>query len=178
MQIEYTGRHIEITPDLRQYTEDRLHKLSRVLRDSCDIHVVLTAAKHRRVAEITLNWRDRTLVSVEETTDPRSSINGALDKLEKQAVRLLQRRWTRKRRPGPTSAVTLNIMTPQRDHQEERTVLATERIPIKPLSMKEAIEALESNSRELVVFRNVQTERVNIVYRRHDGSLALVEPEA
>jgi putative sigma-54 modulation protein len=177
MRIEYTGRQTEITPDLRQYTEERLRKLARVLRDSCDIHVILAAAKHRRVAEVTLKWRDHTLVGVQETTDSRSSINGALDKLEKQAVRLLQRRWTRKRRPGPTSAVTMNVFMPERDHKPERQLL-TERIPIKPLSMQEAIDTVESDARELVVFRNVQTERVNIVYRRHDGSMVLIEPEA
>ncbi|HTV54027.1 MAG TPA: ribosome-associated translation inhibitor RaiA [Terriglobia bacterium] len=176
MQIEYTGRQIEVTPDLRQYTEERIQKLARVLRDSCYIHVILAAAKHRRVAEITLKWRDHTLVGVEETTDPRTSINGALDKLEKQAVRLLQKRWTRKRRPGPTSAVRLNVFAPERDREKERKVL-TERIPIKPLSMEEAIDSLEADTRELVVFRNVQTERVNIVYRRHDGSMVLIEPE-
>jgi putative sigma-54 modulation protein len=176
MRIEYTGRQIEFTPALRQYTEERLQKLGRVLRDSCHVHVILAASKHRRVAEITVKWRDHTLVGVEETTDARSSVNGALDKLEKQAVRLLQRRWTRKRRPGPTSAVMLNIFVPERDHKEERKV-QTERIPIKPLSMEEAIETLEGDTRELVVFRNVQTERVNIVYRRHDGRMVLIEPE-
>jgi putative sigma-54 modulation protein len=177
MQIEYTGRHIDVTPDLRQYTEERLHKLARVLRDSFHIHVVLTAAKHRRTAEVTLIWRDHTLVGVEETTDPRCSINGALDKLEKQAVRLLQRRWTRKRRPGPTSVVMLNVFGPERDHEKDRKVLTTERIPIKPLSVDEALETLEADTRDLVVFRNLQTERVNIIYRRHDGSMVLIEPE-
>jgi putative sigma-54 modulation protein len=60
---------------------------------------------------------------------------------------------------------------------ETRKILTTERIPIKPLTMEEAIESLEADSRELVIFRNVQTERVNIVYRRQDGRLVLVEPE-
>lgn len=102
MQIEYTGRQIEVTPDLRQYTEERLQKFNRTFRDHSSIHVILHAAKHRRTAEITLQWRDHTLVGVEETTDPHSSISGALNKLERQAVRLLRRKWTRKHRPGPT----------------------------------------------------------------------------
>ena len=69
MRIEYTGRQVEVTRALRQYTEKRLGKLNRVLRDSCSIHVILTTAKHRRTAEITLRWRDHTLVGIEETTD-------------------------------------------------------------------------------------------------------------
>lgn len=178
MNIEYTGRQIEVTPDLRQYAEERLQKLNRVLRDRSSIHVILEAAKHRRTAEVTVKWRDQTLVGFEETTDPRSSINGAIDKLEKQAVRLLQRRWTRKRRPGPTSALTLNVMRMEPAVGEAAAAVATERIPIKPLSVDEAIATLEADSKDLVAFRNTETDRVNIVYWRRDGRLVLIEPES
>jgi putative sigma-54 modulation protein len=177
MRIEYTGRHIEVTPDLRQYTEEHLQKLGRILRDSCDLHLILSAVKHRRIAEITLNWRDHTLVGIEETTDPRCSINGALDKLERQTVRLLQRHWTKKRKPGAIQTVMFNVMAPERDRDDRRELLTTERVPIKPLSIEEAIEALETDTQELVVFRNVQTERVSIVFRRQDGRVVSIEPE-
>jgi putative sigma-54 modulation protein len=178
MHVEYTGRQMEITPALRQYTEERLRKLNRVLRDRSRVHVILEAAKHRRTAEITLTWRDHTLVGCEETTDSRTSINGALDKLERQAVRLLQRRWKRKRRPGPTSVVTVNVMRTARDTADAGEVLAAERIPVKPLSIEEAIATLEADSKELVAFRNTETERINIVYWRRDGRLVLIEPES
>ncbi|HUU12654.1 MAG TPA: ribosome-associated translation inhibitor RaiA [Terriglobia bacterium] len=177
MRIEYTGRQMEITPDLRHYTEGRLRKLTRLLRDRYGIHIILTAEKHRRLAEITLSFRDHTLVGIEETTDPRSSISGALDKLERQAVRLLEKRRTTKRRPKPTSAILLNILGTQRVDHEEHRVLERERIPIKPLTVEEAIESLDSSIRGLVVFRNSDTERVNVIYRRPDGNLGLIEPE-
>ncbi len=178
MQIDFTGRQMEITPDLRQYTEERLGKLTRLLHDRFSIHVILTAEKHRRTAEITLKFRDHTLVGIQETADARCSINSALDKLEGQAVRLLERRRTRKRRPRPTSAILLNVLGAGRVNHEEHRVLETERIPIKPLAVEEAIEALDLTRSGLVVFRNSETERVNILYRRHDGNLALIEPES
>ncbi|MGH9358537.1 MAG: ribosome hibernation-promoting factor, HPF/YfiA family [Terriglobia bacterium] len=177
MHIEYTGRQMEVTPDLREYTEEHLGKLNRVLRDNCAVHVILEGAKHRRIAEITVQWRDRTLVAIEETTDSRSSIKGALDKLERQAVRLPARLRTKKRRAAPTSAVTLNVMMPERKADEDRKVITTRRIPIKPLTIEEAIESLGADSREPAVFRNVQTDRVNVVYRHADGQLILIEPE-
>ena len=93
MRIDFTGRQMEVSPDLRLYTEERLRKLTRLLHDHFDIHVILTAEKHRRIAEITLKFRDHVLVGIEETGDARSSINGALGKLERQAVRFLARRW-------------------------------------------------------------------------------------
>lgn len=52
MQIDFTGRQMEVSPDLRRYTEERLRKLTRLLRDRFDIHVILTAEKHRRTAEV------------------------------------------------------------------------------------------------------------------------------
>lgn len=177
MRIEYTGRQMEITPDLRHYTEERLRKLTRLLRDRYGIHIILTAEKHRRMAEITLTFRNHTLVGIQETTDPRTSINGALDKLERQAVRLLARRRAKKRRPKPTAAILLNILGTEHVDHEEHRVLERERIPIKPLTMDDAIESLDASSRGLVVFRNSETERVNVIYRRSDGNLGLIEPE-
>ncbi len=177
MQIEYTGRQMEVTPDLRQYTEERLGKLQRLLRDRCSLKVILTAERHRRIAEVTLQFRDHTLVAVEDTTDPRSSINTCLDRLERQVVSLFEKKRTRKRRPKPTSAVLLNVLgAPGGDH-EERAVLETERIPIKPLSVDEALDSPDFVRNGVVVFRNSETERVNVIYRRADGNLALIEPE-
>ncbi|MGD0696239.1 MAG: ribosome-associated translation inhibitor RaiA [Terriglobia bacterium] len=177
MQIDYTGRQMEITPDLRQYTEERLQKFSRLLQDRWHTHVTLTAQRHRRVAEIRLKVRDHVLVGIAETADARDSINGALDKLRRQAVRLVERQRTRKRRPKPTTVILLNVLQSSRTDHEVRQVLETERIPIKPLTVDEAVGALDLKRRGVVVFRNLETERVNVLYRREDGNLGLIEPE-
>lgn len=177
MQIEYTGRQIDVTPDLRQYTEERLNKVTRLLRDRCTLHVILTAERHLRIAEMTLKFRDHALVGIDETADARSSINGALDKIEKQVVRLLERKRTRKRRPKPATGILLNVLAPVRTDHLEREALETERISIKPLSLEEAIDSKELAMRGAVVFRNSETERVNVIYRRPDGKLGLIEPE-
>ena len=101
MEIEFTGRQMEVTPDLRQYTEERLTKVVRLLRDRCAFHVILTAERHLRIAEVTLKFRDHSLVGIANTPDPRSSINTALDKVERQVVRLLEKRRTGKRPGAP-----------------------------------------------------------------------------
>jgi len=177
MRIDFTGRQMEISADLRKYTQERLRKIMRLFGDRLEVHVILSAEKHRRTAEITLKFRDRTLVGMDETPDARSSINGALDKLERQAVRLLERRRTRKRRPSPASAILLNVLGSRRVDHEDHRVLESERIPIKPMSVEDAIEALDDTRNGLVVFRNPETERVNVIYQRPDGNLGLIEPE-
>jgi putative sigma-54 modulation protein len=178
MRIDFTGRQMEVTPDLRLYTEKRLKAFSRFFRDGWNTHVILTAEKHRRTAEITLKVRDHVLVGISETADARLSINGALDRLKRQAVRLVERRRSRKRRPRPTTSVLLNILrTGAAEKKEEGKIIETERIPIKPLSVEGAVNKLDSNHRGLVIFRNLETDRVNVLYRRDDGNLGLIEPE-
>jgi putative sigma-54 modulation protein len=177
MRIDFTGRQMDVSPELQEYTTQRLKKLIRLLRNEFELHVILTAEKHRRIAEITLNFRHHSLVGLETTEDARSSINGALDKLERQAVRLMGRRRERKRRPKPASAILLNVLRSERSEDDGHRVLETDRVPIKPMTVDEAIDSLDAARTGLVVFRNAETERVNVLYRRDDGNLGLIEPE-
>jgi putative sigma-54 modulation protein len=177
MDVDFTGRQVTVSAGLRQYTHQRLRKLGRLLPGNPKLHVILTAEKRGRTAEITATFPDQTLVSVMEAGDNRSAIKGALDKLERQAVRRLERRRTRKRRPKPTSNITLNVFQSSRVLQEELVTVESERLPVKPMTLEEAIESLGAVKSGLVVFRNSESERVNVVYRRPDGKLGLVEPE-
>jgi putative sigma-54 modulation protein len=177
MPIDYTGRQVEISADLRRYTQERLKKLVRLLGEQFDLHVILTAEKHRRIAELTLKFRQHKVVSVDETGDIRTSINGAVEKLSRQTVRLLERRRTTKRRPKPTAAIVLNVLgTGEVDHDEHR-IVHSELVPLKPMSVEEAIEALDRSRAGAVVFRNPDSEHVNVIYHRPDGHLGLIEPE-
>jgi len=177
MPIEYTGRQVEISPDLRRYTQARLGKIVRLIGEQFALHVILTAEKHRRIAEFTLKFRQHTVVGVEETADIRMSINGAVDKLARQAVRLMERRRTTKRRPKPTSAVLLNVLGTGQPESDDHRIVHSERLPLKPMSVEEAIEALDRSHAGAVVFRNPDSERVNVIYHRPDGHLGLIEPE-
>jgi ribosome hibernation promoting factor len=178
MRIEFTGRQITVTDDLRAFAEERMRKLRRVLRGWSELHVILAAEKHRRMAEITLKLRNHTLVGISETNDARASIKGALDKIERQVVRLYERGRARKRRPKPTATVLLNVLGESNNHREDLKLLETEKMPLKPLTVEEAIDCLGSASLGVVVFRNSDTDRVNVVYRRPDGNLTLIEPVA
>jgi len=177
MAIDYTGRQVEISADLRRYTQQRLRRIIRLLGGQFDLHVILAAEKHRRTAEFTLKFHDHTVVGVEETADIRTSINGAVDKLARQAVRLLERRRTTKRRPKPTSAVLLNVLGTGLVDQDDHRIVHSERLPLKPMTVEDAIEALDKSRAGAVVFRNPDSERVNVIYHRPDGHLGLIEPE-
>jgi putative sigma-54 modulation protein len=177
MDVDFTGRHVNVTDELRQYTHQRLRKLGKLLPGNPKLHVILAAEKRGRTAEITATFPDQTLVSVMEAGDNRSAIKGALEKLERQAVRRLTKKRTKKRRPKPISNITLNVFQSSRTDHEERVAIESERLPVKPMTLQEAIDSLQIVKSGLVVFRNSESDRVNVVYRRPDGKLGLIEPE-
>src|SRR5216117_2468817 len=97
MDVEYTGRHYEVTPAIRKSVETGLAKIRKILGDKFDSKVILAIEKHRHKAEITISPRNGPLVGVAQAGDMKSAINQAIDHLEKQAVKY-KTRWRSKKR--------------------------------------------------------------------------------
>src|SRR5438105_7123506 len=97
MNVEYTGRHYEITPVIRKSVETGLAKLRKILGDKFETKVVLAVEKHRHKAEITISARDGPLVGLAQAGDMIAAVNEALEHLEKQAVKY-KTRWRSKKR--------------------------------------------------------------------------------
>ena len=87
MNVEYTGRHYEVTPTNRKEVEAGLSKIRKILRDRFDTKVVLAIEKHRHKAEITINSRVGPLVGLAQAKDMTAAIGEALDHLERQALK-------------------------------------------------------------------------------------------
>src|SRR5258705_2761763 len=110
MQINVTFRHVDPTPALRSHAEDKLERMvKKYLRRPVDAHVILSVAKERHIAEITLKADHATLFAQEETHDLYSAIDLALDKLEHQAQKLKARR--RDHHKGDASARVPEVTT-------------------------------------------------------------------
>lgn len=185
MNLEMTGRQVEITPALREFAEDKLRKLEKLLEDPLDVHVVLEIAKHRHVAEIQVKSRTASFSGMEETGDLYASISEVADKLERQALKHKEKVTGRRRREGaraPKVGAVLeaeaNRAKPATEPDEQMTrIIRSERYRLKPLSPEDAVMELEASKDEVLVFRDSASDRVNVVYRRADGHFGLVEPE-
>ena len=101
IQLDMTGRNVDITPALREFTEEKLAKLSRLLDDTLDIHVVLGIEKHRQYAEIQVKSRTGVFSGKEETDDLYASIGEVADKLERQVLKHKKKMQDYKHRRGP-----------------------------------------------------------------------------
>jgi len=97
MQINTTARHCELDPEVRRFAHERLEKFERFARDIQEAHVTVTAEGYRHTVEITLKLKRREMVSREQATEPRSAIERAADRLEKQLRKLKEKRVSRKR---------------------------------------------------------------------------------
>jgi len=87
MQINITGHHVEVTPALRAYTTEKLQKLGRHFDQVNSINVILNVEKLQQQAEATVNAAGRTIFATETAADMYASIDGLVDKLDRQVRR-------------------------------------------------------------------------------------------
>lgn len=187
MLIEYTGRQTEVTPRLRGVAEKRLRKLARVLRTITHAHVTFTADKHRRIAEVSVHSPHLVLTAQQETADMAASLATVLDKLERQAEKHAGKRKDRKRRAGgPWKEAAPREPAPRpeppparREREAPRPRLIRSRsVVARPMTVQQAMLEVESSKDGLLVFRDAATSRMNVLFKRKDGNLGLIEPEA
>jgi putative sigma-54 modulation protein len=186
MQVHITGRQVAITPALRKYAEEKLKKLEKLLGGSIEAHVVLVVSKRRHLAEIQVKSRTALLSGAEETEDLYASIGDVVEKLEHQALKHKEKLANRKKRGGPRIAESLPVAEAPTRPDRAVTADTSSRAPrifpshryrLKPLSAEDAAMELDSGGGDLLVYRDDQTYRVNVVYRRQDGNFGLVDPE-
>jgi ribosome hibernation promoting factor len=180
MQINVTFRHVDPTPALRAHAEEKLDRMvKKYLRRPVDAHVILSVAKERHVAEITLQADHVTMFAKEETHDLYSAIDLAVEKLEHQAQKLKARR---KEHKGPSGARVPPEEAPADGSATAGTAGArprviTRRVSAKPMHVDEAIEMLGRTGDEFLFFLNARSQTMAVLYRRKDGNYGLIESE-
>jgi putative sigma-54 modulation protein len=181
MKLMLTGRNVEVTPALRQQVVRRVDRLERLIGDAAlRAQVVLLADKYRLVTEITLHMRgDHVLTGVAGATTWPLSIKEASARIEQQGQKVKQKWTSRKRRA--TGGKRLPVPPepePSADVPARRAPrIYRARTAIRPLTIDDAATRLDGGSDQFLVFRNADTGRLAVVYRRKDGNVALVEPE-
>lgn len=186
MQIHITGRQVAITPAIRRFTEEKLKKVEKLLGGPIEAHVVLAVEKRRHHAEIQVKSRTALLSGKQETEDLYASIGDVVEKLERQALKHKEKLTNRKKRGARKISASFPMIEPPAKPARSvkagaapRTprILPIDRYRLKPLSAEDAAMELESTGGDLLVYRDDQTYRVNVVYRTKDGNFGLIDPE-
>jgi len=179
MEITVTFRHLESTDALRDYAREKVSRIKKYVGTPAEAAVILSLEKRRHQAEITLNTDGITINAKEVTEDMYSSIDLAVDKLERQAKKHKEK--IKDHKPGAAQkdrTARYNILSSQSEEQALRgRIIKTESVFIKPMSIDEAIMQIDVMNSDFMVFTNAETQKVNVIYRRRDGNLGLIEPE-
>jgi ribosome hibernation promoting factor len=177
MKFEYTGRHIEVTPAIRRHVEGQFKKLRHVFNGTEPrVHVILEVEKNRQIGELVVTWREHTLTATDTNADMYMALSRAVTKIEKQALKLKKRIIDRKHSARKTS-----VVAPSPDGQIEATplpvrIIAARRYAVKPMTAEEAALDLSGRTDQFVVFRDADTNRLGVLYKRQDGNFGLIEP--
>lgn len=175
------GKNIEITPALKEYAEKRVGKVTKYFDSVGEITVLLTVTKSRHSVEVTLPVNGILLRGEESTKDMYASIDLVVEKLEKQ-IEKHKTKIAKRLRAGSfrLEAVAANHSTQEKvnsvDELEEYPLVKTKRFAVKPMDIQEAIMQMNLINHDFFVFRDADTEEVNVVYRRKDGRYGLIEP--
>lgn len=198
MNVEYTGRQIEITPAIRKQVDSGLKKLVKIVGDNCEAKIILSLEKHRYSAEITLAAPNRnSLVGVTESKDIASALDGALDHLERQVIKNKARWRNLKRQPkkekefagtespdlqlavgmSATAAIPVAVHSfpPKAHTQEAHIVPANEAVALRPMTLEEAVKEAEFRDQDVFIFNDRKSGKTNVLHRRKDGKVELIE---
>ncbi len=200
MQVSVTFRHVEATDALRVHAERRVERIAKYVHRPIDAHVILSVNKRRHGAEIVLNADRTTLSAKEETGDLYSAIDLAAEKLVQQARKHTSKLKDHKggaRTPRAAAGRAATAEVPPLatqpsgpglrmdviradsfDRRNGPDVIKTKRLPVRPMSVEEAVMQMDLMSNEFLVFRNAATNALSVVYRRKDGNYGLIAPEA
>src|SRR6266540_2959284 len=173
MRVDITGRHINITPGLRQLIDKSLAKVERLLNDrAVSTTVVLTKERYRHKTELVVHAKgDHILSGIGEGNTWPLSVRKAAAKIEHQAQKL-KSRWTEGKRQRTNNRAV--AATPAAEPAPGRRVVRSTRYAVKPMTLDEAALRLEAVPETFVVFRNAESDAIGILLRRKDGNLGLI----
>lgn len=173
MKINFTARHTEISPDMKEYCEKRLLAIEKILAYSVEADLILSVEKYRHKAEINVKTKGATLNSVEETHDMISSLSLAFDHMEKRVKKEREKLREKKRRKiKQTEGEPVSSET-----EGQKKVIRSRNFSLKPMTIEEALLQFEASKMDVFVFRRFDSEKWATLFRRKDGHFGLVEPE-
>lgn len=170
MNVIVNGRHLEITPALRSYSEEKIGKFEKYISNISEAVVTLSVEKYRHKAEVQLKVNGVMIQAEGVTGEVYSSIDQVVEKLEKQVVKYKERHHAYRKGDKKTKE------TQPEEASEKGRIIKNKRFDMKPMGSEEAVNQMELLDKDFFVFVNDKSGDINVVYRRKDGNYGLIEP--
>jgi putative sigma-54 modulation protein len=187
MQLSVTFRHMEATEAIKEYAREKVERIKKYFPDPISAHVVFSVERgYQHVVDVNIHLHNGIVVKGNEVTeDMYSSIDLVMAKIERQVRRYKEQiRGHRARADLSSIPVAYHVLSGE-DHDEQaptatesaeaRTIVKTEHMQAKSLTVDEAIMHMNLAGHQFLVFRHTETGHVNVVYKRDDGQYGLIE---
>lgn len=174
MNLVISGKNLDITEGLRSAVEEKIGKLERYFTDTTEVHVTLSTEKNRQKIEITIPMKGSIIRAEEVSSDMYVSIDLVEEVIERQL-----RKYKNKLIDKAQNAAHLNqeFIDEEYYDDEEIEIIRSKKFAMKPMDPEEACVQMELLGHNFFVFRNSETEEVNVVYKRKGNTYGLIEPE-
>lgn len=177
IRINISGKNLEITQALRGYVEKKVAKLEKYLNDNqtFSAEVMLRTERGIHIAEVTMNLSGIMLRGEGKTGDMYTSIDAAVDRIERQFNKYKSK--LSRRIHGPKLGEMQTSAQGEAGDSQEPRIVRTKRFALKPMDVEEAVMQMELLGHDFFVFRDADTGDVSVVYKRRDGNYGLIESQ-
>jgi putative sigma-54 modulation protein len=173
MQVTVIGRHIEATEALKQYATEKFSRLDKYLPKTVQVVVTISVVKKvHHIAEAVIKSNGLLIQASEETEEMYSAIDLLIEKIERRVRRYKEKLVDHKHQTGKSEAATAAEPVEERIPQ----IIKTKRFDLKPMLPEEAVMQMELLDKDFFIFANAGSGHINVIYKRRDGNVGLIEP--
>ena len=176
MRITITGRNIDLTQGLKDAVEEKLSKLEKYFKPDTDVYVTLSVEKERQKIEVTIPTKGHVIRSEQVSSDMYVSIDLVEEVIERQ-LRKYRTKLSSKKIAAAELFAPEFLESDDPEDDEEVKIVRTKRFGMKPMYPEDACIQMELTGHDFFVFRNAETDEVNVVYKRKGNTYGLIEPE-
>lgn len=179
MRYIIKGKNMEIGDRTREKVSAKLDRVKKLFPDEAETTVVIKNEKLEYIVEVTIPMSKRVVRAEVASDDMMTALDKAVDIIERQIVRYKKRLHNQVRRNAAFKAEYDSITIDENVIDEEPLykIEKSKKFEIRPMSSEEAVMQMELLGHSFFVFRNDQSELINVVYKRKNGSFGLIEPE-
>lgn len=180
MELIITGKNMNVSDRTEKYVREKMGRLDRHLNEPVEARVELSTentknANQRQIVQVTMHKNGTIIRAEERSADLRAAVDAVVDKLDKQIRRYKDKQVRKRRAPvGLGEAVAEQ----QAELEEPEThIVRTKKFQVAPMSPQEAVDQMELLGHSFYLFLNVNSDMLNVVYRRDDGDYGVLEPQ-
>ncbi|MBN1949031.1 MAG: ribosome-associated translation inhibitor RaiA [Candidatus Cloacimonetes bacterium] len=174
MQITITARHFDLTKAIREHVEESVLKLKKYFDQIIHAHLILSLENNRNIVELVLHVPKNDFKCEAEAMDMYLAVDSAVEKMEQQ-IKKLKGKWTdyqKKNLRDNTQYVYANLI----EKQDQRKTVKIKRIMAEAMSVQEAIDKFEASEDTYYIFRNIESDRINVLVKKDEMHYKLIEP--